>query len=132
MPIAYSAVFVAFLQIYATRPFVARAQAKTAEGFDNRLPRDQQTHLDDFGKRALAAHNNSFEAFAPFAASVIIAVSTSYRTRAPLIDGLAMAFVVLRALYIALYLGDVPGARSVVWTLGLACVIGLFVVSYFG
>lgn len=132
MPIAYSAVFVAFLLIYATRPFVARAQAKTQEGMDNRHPREQYARLDDFGKRALAAHNNSFEAFAPFAAAVFIAVTTSYRTRAPLIDGLAMAFVVLRALYIALYLGDVPGARSIVWSLGLACVIGLFVIPYFG
>src|SRR4051812_45053902 len=66
-------VFIAFVLIYVPRVFVFRAQAKQPEGFDNKHPRDQQTRLPDWGRRAQAAHNNAFESFAPFAAAVLVA-----------------------------------------------------------
>jgi uncharacterized MAPEG superfamily protein len=45
------------------------------------------------------------------------------------IDLLAALFIVLRLVYGAFYLSDRPPLRSLTWFLGLACVIGLFVVA---
>lgn len=46
------------------------------------------------------------------------------------IDGLALAFVVLRMGYTLLYIYNKPTLRSLVWTGGLLCVVGLFVISF--
>ena len=58
-------------------PMVAKvpvAMAMKQEGaYDNHLPREQQARLSGWGKRALAAHLNAFEAFPVFAAAVLVA-----------------------------------------------------------
>ncbi len=42
---------------------------------------------------------------------------------------LAVAFVGLRLVYLALYLADKGALRSLVWFLGLLCVLGIFVAA---
>lgn len=129
---AYAAVFAAFLLIYVPRFLVLRAQARMPGGLDNRTPREQQQKLDGAGKRANAAHANAFEAFAPFAAAVIIASVASLPRAKDTIDALAIAHVVLRAAYVGLYVGDVATARSIVWVLATGITGVLFTVPLWG
>ena len=124
MSIPFACVFAAFLLIYFPRGFVVRAQMAAPGGLDNRYPRDQQATLTGLGKRAQGAHLNSIETFGPFAASVFVAVLGHGKPR--LIDLLSVGFVGARCVYIGLYLGDVPSARTLVWMVGLGCTIGLF------
>lgn len=114
--------------IYVPRIFVAAAQARMPEGFDNKHPRDQQARLTGWGKRAAGAHANAFEAFAPFAAAVLVAHAAGADAGWSAI--LAVSFVALRAAYTALYIANVDRARSLAWLLGLGCVVGLFVLPY--
>lgn len=127
MDVPILCVAAAFLLVYVPRLFVAAGQVKA--GYDNRNPRDQQAKLEGVARRANAAHANSFEAFAPFAAAVLScevrAASATWTTR------LALAFIVFRAVYIAAYIGDKPSLRSAIWMLGWLSVIGLFGVALF-
>lgn len=95
--------------------------------FDNRDPRSWQARLTGLPARAHAAHLNSFEAFPFFAAAVIVA----HLAQAPQarIDQLALAFVALRLGFGICYLANWPTLRSLVWALGFACVIALFVIA---
>jgi uncharacterized MAPEG superfamily protein len=115
----------------ALLPYLATAYAKFSDGggatYDNRAPRAQLENLPARRRRAHWAQLNGFEAFAPFAAGVIIAHLCG--TTQGVIDGLAVAFVTLRLIYTACYIGDQPTARSIVWFAGLGCVVALFVTA---
>jgi uncharacterized MAPEG superfamily protein len=108
-------------------PYFTVGVAKSKGDFDNAAPRDWLARQEGFRKRALWAHQNAFEAFPPFAAAVIIA----QLAHAPQgwIDLLAVLFIVARIAYSVLYIFDKPTMRSIVWTLGLGCMVGLFVVA---
>lgn len=108
-------------------PYFTVAVAKSKGDFDNAAPRDWLARQEGFRKRALWAHQNAFEAFGPFAAAVIIA----QLAHAPQgwIDLFAVAFVLARIAYSALYILDKPSLRSIVWTIGFACVVGLFIIA---
>ena len=125
MTIPFFCVFLAFLLNIISKGPVAVAMAHQSGGYDNKNPRDQQAGLDGWGRRAVAAHLNSFEAFPAFAAAVLVAVIAGadpiWTTR------LAVVFVVVRALYIPLYLADLSLLRSLVWTVGFSAVVGLFI-----
>jgi uncharacterized MAPEG superfamily protein len=114
----------------ALAPYLTIAPAKVREDFDNNAPRAWEARLDGWRARLHAAHLNGFEAFPPFAAGVIIAqLARAPQTR---IDALAVAFVAARLLYAWLYYADQASLRSVVWSAGFLCVIGLFVVAALG
>lgn len=119
MTIAYWCVLVA-----ALLPYVAIAMAKARPDFNNRAPREWTARLEGWRKRAVHAHQNHFEAFAPFAAGVIIA----HLARAPqgAIDTIALVFIAARIAYTAAYVGDRPALRSLLWVIALGCVIALF------
>jgi uncharacterized MAPEG superfamily protein len=93
----------------------------------NHNPREVLESLDGYRKRAHWAQLNSYEAFPPFAAGVIIAQFVQATQTS--IDYLAIAFIVFRVLYGICYVRDWAALRSVVWGAGFACVIGLFVVA---
>ncbi|MDG1580296.1 MAPEG family protein [Pseudomonas sp. GOM6] len=112
--------FFSAVLIFLAKAPVAKAMAEEGGGrYDNHHPRAQQARLTGFGARALAAHQNSFEAFPLFAAGVLVAHVT--QTQGSLIDTLAVLFVVARVLYLLLYWADMAWQRSVVWVIGLAC-----------
>jgi uncharacterized MAPEG superfamily protein len=115
--------------IAALLPFVFTAIAKTLDRahFTNRAPRVFQGKLTGAAARAHWAHLNSFEAFPPFAAGVLIAQQLGAAQGR--IDELAVAFIVLRLIYGACYLADVATLRSLVWAAGLVCTIALFVIG---
>ena len=121
MTIAYWCVFFAFILPYV---FTVAAKAK-ADNFDNRTPRVMMSNLSGWRQRAHWAQLNSFEAFPPFAASVIIAHLTEVPQTA--LNQLAIGFIIFRALYGMFYIMDKPGLRSLAWFGGIACVAALFV-----
>lgn len=127
--VPYVLIFLAACLIYVPRLFVAKAQAQQPEGYDNANPRDQQARLGDFGKRANGAHQNGFEAFMMFAAGVLGSVVG--KVSPTVIVGLGSAFIAFRCVYIALYLGNKPTARSAVWTLGFLATLGLLLAPAF-
>lgn len=71
---------------------------------------------------------NSYEAFPPFAAGVIIAHNTGALQAQ--VDLLAMTFVVMRIIYGICYVMDWATVRSLVWVVAFVCIIGLFVISF--
>ncbi|MEN9579856.1 MAG: hypothetical protein RJA70_2865 [Pseudomonadota bacterium] len=93
-------------------------------GGGNKRPREYTAALTGRRQRAYWAHLNSFEVFPPFAAGVIIA---SIAGASPVIvNCLATAFVALRILYGVFYVTDKDRLRSLVWSAGMVCVVGLF------
>ena len=98
-------------------------------GYDNHDPRAWLARQQGYRARANAAQANSFEALPLFLAGVLVAQQTG--ARAAVVDLLAVGFIVLRAAYIASYLADRHLLRSTLWTLSLACSIGLFFASRF-
>ncbi len=112
----------------ALMPYLFTGIAKFgSKPYDNRAPREFLDRLEGPQKRAHWAQLNSFEAFAPFAAAVIIA----HQAQAPqaTVNALALAFVALRLSYGWAYITDRPTLRSLVWVAALACVVGLFGVA---
>lgn len=102
---------------------------KSQGGFDNNYPRDWLARQTGRRARANAAQANSFEALPLFIAAVLVA----HQTGAPQkwVDGLAVAFIVLRVVYILCYVADRPAARSIAWTGAMAASLALFFSSYF-
>lgn len=123
MTIAYWCVLAVVLMPYLWA-IVAKSSAPK---FDNNQPREWLAKLQGKGARAHAAQMNSFEAMPGFIAAVIIA----HLADAPQhqVDLLAVNFVVLRLVYGYLYIADQATLRSVIWALGVACVVALFVIS---
>ena len=96
--------------------------------YDNRDPRGwsaAQTHPR--ARRMYAAHLNAFEAFAPFAAGVLAAQAAGVDPGR--IAQLSVAFVVCRVLHGAFYLANVSTLRSLVWSVGFACVVALLALA---
>lgn len=124
MSIPFWCVFISALLIYVARLPVAKAM-KEQGGYNNHLPRQQQGQLAGFGARAVAAHQNSFEAFILFAVGVLMAHTT--QTAGWLIDLLAIIFVISRVIYLLCYWGDLAWQRSLVWFVGFACSLLLII-----
>jgi uncharacterized MAPEG superfamily protein len=97
-------------------------------GFDNELPRDWLARQTDWRARANAAQANSFEALPFFIGAVIIAHqlgAAQFR-----VDVLAFVYIVLRLLYIMMYVAGMATVRSIIWSLALAVNIGILFVGY--
>lgn len=125
MNIPFLCVGIAFLLIYLPRVFVARAQARRPEGYDNVNPRAQQAQLDERGARAQAAHANAFESFAPFAAAVIVAHLG--KADPELTTVFALTHVGARAIYPFVYIAGKGSLRTLIWMVGFAATGALFV-----
>lgn len=130
MTIPFVCVLIAYLLIHLTRVPVGRAMSAMPGGYDNRAPRDQQAQLAGWGKRALAAHQNTVEAFPPFAAAVMVAYLG--KASLPASAVLSLLFVAARVVYPVLYIADKGTPRSIVWGLGVLATLGLFVLPFFG
>lgn len=113
--------------VAALLPYLWAILAKSARGYDNRAPRQFLATATGWRKRADWAQQNSFEAFAAFAAAAIIAhmlVGPSARA-----DALAVGFVAFRLLHGLLYIMDKASLRSLAWLGGFSCMIGLFLLA---
>ena len=108
-------------------PYWPTVASKWRRDYDNAAPRANVERLQPRHQRAYWAQLNAFEAFPLFAAAVIIA-HLAQATQA-WVDGLAVAFVGFRVAYTLAYLYDRPSARSLLWTGGVLCIIGLFIAA---
>jgi uncharacterized MAPEG superfamily protein len=118
--LAYTAILTAALWI----PYVV-AQVMTngflaAPNYIDPTPRP----VPLWGKRAERTYLNAVEVFAPFAALVIVAqiagkanAMTAFWT---------ISFFWLRLAHAVVYLLGVPYVRTVIFTLGFVCVVGIF------
>lgn len=122
MSIAYWCVLIA-----ALLPYIWVVVAKAGAGYDNHAPRAQLAQLSGYRQRANWAQLNAYEAFAPFAAAVIIAHLMG-ATQA-VVNGLAVGFVLLRILHGIFYVLDWASLRSLVWIAGMGCVVALFLAA---
>ena len=93
-------------------------------GFDNSRPRDPDFYDDPIRSRALGAHQNGLEAFPFFAFAVLLAEFRVGPLR--LIDELAVLFLIVRIAYVFTYVGNRPTLRSILWSIGFAINIAIF------
>ena len=122
--------------VMALMPVVCAGIAKSGKmgkprregGYDNDNPRNWLSLQTDWRARANAAQANSFEALPFFIGAVIIAHQLgAHQAR---LDILAFMFVVLRLLYIMMYVSGMANLRSAVWTLALVVNIGILFAGY--
>lgn len=112
LTVAYWCVFIACGLPYLSA-WIAKAGSFGPR--DNQHPRDWAARQSGWRARANSAQANSFEGLPFFIGAVIIAHQLGAAQSH--LDMLAVAYVVLRAIYIALYIKGVGGARSAVWAL---------------
>ncbi|GAB3312461.1 MAPEG family protein [Luteimonas notoginsengisoli] len=123
MSIAYWCILAA-----ALLPYVWAFLAKRGPRYDNHDPRGWLAKRDDpRAHRANAAHLNAFEAFAPFAAAVLMAQAAGVDPA--LVATLSLIFVALRVLHGIFYVTDLHLMRSVTWMAGFACVLWMMVAA---
>lgn len=126
LTVAYWAVLVAALLPIACAGLAKwgmMAKPRRDGGYDNHNPRAWLARQGDWRARANAAQANSFEVLPFFIGAVVIAHQhMAFQTR---LDLLAFVFVVLRLVYILMYLADLATLRSIVWALGLAVNIAI-------
>jgi uncharacterized MAPEG superfamily protein len=97
-------------------------------GYDNNDPRAWLGRLTDWRARANAAQANSFEALPFFIGAVIIA----HQLQAPQtrLDILAVLFVTLRIIYIAMYVAGLPTMRSAMWAVAFFVNVGILLSAW--
>lgn len=125
MTIAFYCVLVASIL-----PIIWVGFAKVKMGFnlkDNHTPRDLLENATGMAKRANWAQANSWEAFAPFAAAVII--SHTCLVKQIYIDVAAITFIVARIFYGIFYIYDLAILRSLVWFIGFISTISMYYMS---
>lgn len=136
MPIVHFTLAYWCLLVVAVLPIVCAGLAKAGMfgkprregGYDNENPRAWLAKQKDWRARANAAQANTFEALPFFMAAVII----SHQLGAPQgrLDILAFLFVVLRILYVMMYVAGIANVRSAVWTAAFAVNIGILFLGY--
>ena len=97
-------------------------------GFDNADPRAWLSRQTDWRARANAAQANSFESLPFFIGAVVIAGQLGADMAR--VDLLAAGFVLLRVVYIGLYLANLAGLRTAVWTAGLLVNVAILFTGY--
>ena len=97
-------------------------------GYDNHSPRVWLDKQGGWRSRANAAQANSFEALPFFIGAVVIA----HQLQAPQtsLNILAMVYVLLRLIYIMMYVADLASLRSLIWLLALLVNVGILFVGY--
>jgi uncharacterized MAPEG superfamily protein len=98
--------------------------------FDNAKPRDPAFWEKPLRARALGAHQNGIETFPFFAAAVLLAEFRAAPQQ--LIDMLAVGFVALRLLFVAVYLANFVWIRTVIWNVGFAVNVAIFLLPWWG
>jgi uncharacterized MAPEG superfamily protein len=129
--VAYWCVLAAVLLPYACA-YLAKSggfgRSRKQGGYDNADPRGWLARQEGFSARANAAQANSFEALPFFIGAIIIAHQLGApQTR---IDILAVLFVFLRIIYIAMYVAGLPTTRSAIWALAFVANLAIFLSAW--
>ncbi len=125
------------LLIASQLPIVAAGIAKSGtfraaqNRYDNHEPRLWlEKQADPRRRRANAAQANSFEALPFLFAAALFALWL--HAPLPLVNALLIAWLLLRALYLWLYVNDHASARSLVWSIALLVNIALLFSPFYG
>lgn len=124
--VAYWCVLLAALLPYACT-YLAKSggfgKPRSQGGYDNADPRGWLARQTDWRARANAAQANTFEALPFFFAAVLIA----HQLKAPQtqLDILAVLFVTLRIIYVAMYVAGLATMRSAIWFAALLVNVGI-------
>lgn len=94
---------------------------------DAHHPRIQQAQATGPAARAVGAAANGWEALATFAPAVVFASSTAPGSGVATL--FALAWIPLRLFHGVAYVADVPPVRTLLFALGLACAMGLYLVG---
>ena len=94
----------------------------------NHDPRGFFARAEGVVARANAAQQNGYEIFAPFAFAVLLA-QFSGNAAVGTINLFAGLFLLGRLIYIWCYLTDRAMLRSMVWGIGLVCILVLFLAA---
>ncbi len=110
----------------ALLPVVTAAIAKAGAfaAADNGSPREWALRQTGWRARAMAAQANAFEGLPLFMAGVIVA--HQFGAAQGRVDSLALSYLLLRVVYVSLYIRNKSALRSLVWVLGVAVSIALF------
>lgn len=127
----FSLLTVAYWCVFITcgLPYLAAwiAKAGSFGPRDNMHPRDWAARQSGWRARANSAQANSFEGLPFFIGAVVIAHQLGAAQAR--LDMLAVAYVVLRVIYLALYIKGIPAARSAVWALAFLVNIAIFFIA---
>lgn len=124
------ALIAAALLTVASKAPLAVAQSRANGGYDNVHPRAQQSALTGWGARALAAHQNSMEAFPMLGVGAAIALGSGH-------DGavaatLVWAWVAIRVAFIAAYVAGAGKLRTLTYSAALGCALALYTLPIIG
>ncbi len=118
--LAYTAMLTAALWVVYIASQVQTNGFLTQQNYVDPAPRP----VPLWGQRAHRAYLNAVEAFAPFATLVLILHVTNQENSTTAF--LTMAYFWLRVVHAAVYWFAVPYVRTISFTLGFLCVVGLF------
>jgi len=124
LTLAYWCVLAAALLPYVSA-YIGKAGAFGPR--DNQQPREWIARQEGWRARAMAAQANGFEGLPLFIGAVVIAHQLGYAQSR--INLLALAYVLLRMVYIAMYVGGRGSLRSAVWTLAFVVNIAIFFIG---
>jgi uncharacterized MAPEG superfamily protein len=94
---------------------------------DNHLPRIQQAQMTGIGARAIGAQQNAWEALMMFTPVVMVVQIAGVDPTASGLTGIV--FVVARLLHAIFYLADLDKLRSLMFVIGIICLIRLIVLA---
>ncbi len=116
------------LLVLAVLPIVCAGISKAGgDSYDNHAPRAWLARQEGFRARAVAAQQNSWEAFALMTAAVLVAHASVGPSDAA--NQLAVAVVAARLAYILCYVADWAMARTLVWVAGFFMTLSIFLVG---
>jgi len=97
---------------------------------DNKQPRQQTALLEGAGARVAAAQANAWEALGLFtAAMVVLHLANPEAARGASAANLSLGFLATRIAHPILYIANQDILRSLVFMVGMGCVIGIFVIA---
>ena len=128
--IAYWCVFVVAMMPYLCAVLAKRAGMKQHKSgrYDNAQPRVWLSELSGWPARANAAQANCFEAMPFFFVAVLLA--HQMKALQGTLDMMCVLFVVLRLLYVLLYVANMSTLRSLVWFMALGLNIAIFFAGF--
>lgn len=108
-------------------PYLFVATGRFQVGYDLSAPRAMFDKLPPYAQRATWAHQNCFEALMIFTAAALMAYATGVESDWAKIA--AIAFLVSRFFFSLFYIFDVPALRSLMFGIGSASSLTLFILS---
>lgn len=124
MFIPFLCVAIAALLPYVWSYVILSQRVRQFGGFDNKLPRPEQTRLDGLGARAVGAASNAFETFPMFAVAVLAAMFVQLSPER--VSLLCIVYVAARILHGAFYLMDLDKLRTLVFMIGMLALMALY------